>query len=538
MTPPGENNGNGKLIPLDRRNPDDLRFCREVFGFESEARRWFAERDRVYYFPDDMDVEQAREKLDLPAPPSILEVPEPPLPEGPVSQHFLEMPDGTTVTWIRHPSALPQVCRPHWRAHTHLFVVENRQLDFTAYTSIYSYAHLDGADARFRIFGPGGIRWVDYPSRAAALNDALDMSLAVAMKIEVVGTPCAGNKIAVYGDYENVGSTLRALFAAYERMGIIVTSADLGLSIEQLKRWALPVAPTCLVPLGVYQRGIPSAYITADAAFSCLQAMAGLLDSAPKLGDLTVSLQGIGEVGFRMAELMVAEGTRLFITEADPDTRQRFRAGHKPAVEGGQVTFLEDLEGIYDAPADLFVPCALRDILTGENLERLKQARVKMVGGPANNLFPDQVEGPWQYHAAGLPVVPYEGIGAGGVTGVAYSIMTGILGRCPFEPGEKVCMIRDYVAKVMKWSKAYDLPAQVISDRILFRRSLRRRILQQAQADAILEKMRGVFAAGDARMERERIKDITKQGFFSGSGKFEAGGWQFLRTDSVVAGKG
>ena len=102
-------------------------------------------------------------------------------------------------------------------------------------------------------------------------------------------------------------------------------------------------------------------------------------------------------------------------------------------------------------------------------------------------------------------------------------------------------MIQDYVAKVMKWSKAYDLPVQVISDRILFRRSLRRRILQQVQADAILEKMRGVFAAGDARMERERIKDIkdtTKQGFFSGSGKFEAGGWQFLRTDAVGAGTG
>ncbi len=98
-------------------------------------------------------------------------------------------------------------------------------------------------------------------------------------------------------------------------------------------------------------------------------------------------------------------------------------------------------------------------------------------------------------------------------------------------------MIQDYVAKVMKWSKAYDLPVQVISDRILFRRSLRRRILQQVQADAILEKMRGVFAAGDARMERERIKDITKQGFFSGPGKFEAGGWQFLRTDAVGAGK-
>ena len=525
----------GKLILLDRRKPDDLNFCREVFGLENEGQGWFAERDRVYFFPDVIDEPQARRKLDHLTPPSILQVPEPPMPDGPAGQHFLEMPDGTKVRWIRHPSELPEKCRSHWRAHTHLFIIENRQLDFTAYTSIFSYAHLEGADARFRIFAPGGIRWVDYSSKAEAINDALDMSLAVAMKIEVVGTPCAGNKIAVYGDYQNVGPALRALFATYERMGIIITSADLGLSIAQLKRWALPVAPTSLVPLGVYQRGIPSAIITADAAFAGLHAMAGLLDGAPKLSDLTISMQGIGEVGYRMAELMLEEGTRLVISEANPDTRQQFSSAHRAAMDTGQVNFLEDVEGIYDVPADLFVPCALRDILTSENLARLKRANVKMIGGPANNLFPDQIEGPWQYHAAGLPVVPYEGIGAGGVTGVAYSIMTGILGRSPFNPEEKIQMIRDYVAKVMRWSQAYDLPAQVISDRILFRRSLRRRILQQDQADLILEKMRDVLGSGNDTIERELIKDLTKQGFFSGPGRFESGGWRFMNTEVDIA---
>ena len=114
-----------------------------------------------------------------------------------------------------------------------------------------------------------------------------------------------------------------------------------------------------------------------------------------------------------------------------------------------QVSFLEDLDGIYDVRADIFVPCAPRDILTAENLVRLKSAGVKMIGGPANNLFPDQVPGPLQYHEAGIPVVPYEGIGAGGVTRVAYTIMTGIFGRAPFTPEEKIEMIRDYITRVM-----------------------------------------------------------------------------------------
>jgi len=518
----------GKLIPLNRARTADIEFCRQAFGFEAQRRGWFRERDRLYFFPHQISRDQAEDKLKQPAPPSILEVPAPPLPDGPVSSRLLDMPDGTTVDWIRHPSALPAGCRPHWRAHTHLFVVENRDLEFSAYTSIFGYAHLEGADARFRIFGPGGIRWIDYPSKEAALNDALDMSLAVAMKIQVVGTPCAGNKIAVYGNYENVGPVLGALFAVYERMGIIITSADLGLSIAQLDKWALPVAPTCLVPLGVYRKGIPSAVITADAAFAGLHAMAAALEGAPKLGDLTVSMQGIGEVGYRMAHLILETGARLILTEADSDTREQFAKEHPHALAAGQAGFLEDLDAIYDAKADLFVPCALRDILDAENLARLKSAGIRMVGGPANNLFPDQVEGPWQYHAAGLPVVPYEGIGAGGVTGVAYSIMSGIYGRAPFTPEEKIEMIRDYVAQVMNWSQAYDLPAQVVSDRILFRRALRRRILSQAQSDQILERMGRALASGDQQFEQDLISDLTKRGFFYGPGRMASGGWDYL----------
>lgn len=163
LTPSKKSAVTGKLIPLDRRKPDDLNFCREVFGSEKESRGWFTERDRVYYFPDIVDEHQARIQLARPAPPSIFQVPEPPMPDGPASQNFLEMPDGTKVTWVRHPSALPKICRSHWRAHTHLFIIDNRQLNFTAYTSIFSYARLEGADTRFRIFAPGGIRWVMLP---------------------------------------------------------------------------------------------------------------------------------------------------------------------------------------------------------------------------------------------------------------------------------------------------------------------------------------------------------------------------------------
>ena len=112
------------------------------------------------------------------------------------------------------------------------------------------------------------------PARHSGYSDAMDMSLAVAMKIQVVQTPSGGNKITVYGDRRHKPKVLRSIFAAFERLGFIVTSADLGLSLNDLEKYALPVAPTTIVPMGVYQDGIPSALVTADACLPSLQAMA------------------------------------------------------------------------------------------------------------------------------------------------------------------------------------------------------------------------------------------------------------------------
>ena len=92
-------------------------------------------------------------------------------------------------------------------------------------------------------------------------------------------------------------------------------------------------------------------------------------------------------------------------------------------------------------------------------------------------------------------------------------------------------MIRDYIARVMGWSQKYDLPAQVISDRILFRRALRRRILQQSQADQIIDKLRRAFATDESEFESELVCDLTKRGFFKGVGRFESGGWGFVDTE-------
>jgi hypothetical protein len=526
--PPVQKLPEGLFIELDPRSNTDLAFIRDGYGYDAEDRGWFREADRLFALTGVLTQDQVRSKLAAKPPPGALEVPDPPRPSGKLTQPFFTLDDGTDVTWIRHPAALPEACQSRWRHHTSMFVIKNTNPDFTAYTSIYSYASLYGADGKFRIFGPGGIRWIDYPDHETAISDALDMSLAVAMKIQVVRTPNGGNKISVIGDRKDKDRVLRCIFSAYERMGLIITSADLGLSLMDLERSSIDVAPTTMVPMGAFRDGTPSALVTADAAYAGLEAMAASLPRSPDLSECAIAIQGLGEVGLRVADNLIDRGTRLVLGEINPETIAAMRQKHRAAFERGQVRFLEDPETIYDEPVDIFFPCALRDILTGKNLHRFLKAGVKIIGGPANNLFPDQTTGPWAYHRAGLPVVPYEGIGAGGVTGVAYSVMSGVFGQCPFALGDKIGMIRDYVSKVLAWSRRYDLPPQVISDRILFKSAQRRRSITQQKCDEILKLLQWAFAQSNRQLEHQLVLDYSKKGLFYGPGRHPNGGWKYL----------
>ncbi len=515
----------GKIIFLNRNNTLDIEFTREAFGSEAEDEGWFRVNDRIYILDQTIDQAVAMKELQKRPPASILDEDLPDLGiEEPIRELY-QMEDGTIARWIRHPSGIPERCRKHWRDHQILIEFENPELGCTAYHSIHRMAMLEGADSKPRYFAPGGLRWINYPDKGAAISDALDMSLAVAMKIQVTGTPCAGSKVSIFGDYNRKPEILRSIGAAMERLGINISAADLGLSVVDMEKYILPVAPTFTVPLGVYQGGTGAALITYHGVFEGLKGMSESLPGSPSIGDITVSMQGLGEVGFGLARLMLSEGTRLKISEVNHSTIKQFVTEFPEAIASQQVEFLTDPDSIYDCSADIFCPCALRDILDENNLERLLKAGIKMVGGPANNVFPDQVSGPWAYHEAGIFVVPYEGIGAGGTAGVAHSIMTGIYGECPFSTEEKVERIGNYVKKIIQLARTYDLPPQVLSDRILFRRVKRHTTVTRESAYEVMEKLAAAIASGDNKREKKVIEECTKVGFFSGDGRFSNGGW-------------
>ena len=208
------NTGFGKIISLKRDDKLDMEFVQEAFGVEADERGWFRVNDRIYILDQAIDQADALKELQKQPPASILDVDLPELGiEEPIRELY-KMQDGAIARWIRHPSGLPVSCREHWRDHQILFEFENAELGCTAYHSIHRMAALEGADSKPRYFAPGGLRWIDYPDKEAAISDALDMSLAVAMKIQVTGTPCAGSKVSIFGDYSRKPEALRSIGAA------------------------------------------------------------------------------------------------------------------------------------------------------------------------------------------------------------------------------------------------------------------------------------------------------------------------------------
>jgi leucine dehydrogenase len=119
--------------------------------------------------------------------------------------------------------------------------------------------------------------------------------------------------------------------------------------------------------------GDPSPY-TARGVIAALDACAEAQWGSTKLDGRVVSIQGCGAVGAPLARELAARGVRLILCDVDAGRARRL------ADElGGEVV---PPDRIYDAPADVFAPCALGASLNESTIPRLK---CSIVAGSANN---------------------------------------------------------------------------------------------------------------------------------------------------------
>jgi len=224
----------------------------------------------------------------------------------------------------------------------------------------------------------GGTRFYPYASESAALADALALSRAMAYKAACAGLDLGGGKAVIIGDPARDSS--EALLRAYGRFvaslgGRYITACDVGTYVEDMdlvareSRWVVGRSPA-------HGGSGDSGVLTAYGVFEGMRASAARVWGSASLAGRSVAVSGVGKVGARLIEHLLADGASVLASDVNPATIARLRDRY-PEVE-----IVDDPDALIGVAADVYSPCALGGVLTEETVGRL---RAKVVCGGANN---------------------------------------------------------------------------------------------------------------------------------------------------------
>src|SRR5688572_7581317 len=196
----------------------------------------------------------------------------------------------------------------------------------------------------------GGTRFKAYASDQAAIDDALRLSRAMSYKAALAGLPMGGGKAVIIGDPSRIKS--RALLHAFgHRLNAIgaafATGEDVGMSLADAETIA-EVSP--FVAGTSKGEGDPSVH-TATGVVHGLCAVLRRRFGRTDFEGMTVAVQGLGAVGWGVAERLHDRGARLLVADIRGDAVAR-------AADVFRATPVA-VEEIHRAEADIYCPCAL-----------------------------------------------------------------------------------------------------------------------------------------------------------------------------------
>lgn len=261
----------------------------------------------------------------------------------------------------------------------------------------------------------GGMRLWPYATEDAALEDVLRLSRAMTYKSAVARTGLGGGKSVVIADpKDKTGELFEAMGRFVEDFGgTYITAEDVNVGIPDLR--SVQRTTSHVTGLTVEEGG--GGNPRSATALGCFLGVGAALLEATGSADLagrTVAVQGLGSVGFGLAEHVVHAGGSLVAADVDPSRVSR-------AVEelGARAVAPED---VYDVECDVFAPCALGGVLNDETIARLRCA---VVAGAANNQLLDEVRHGEMLRDRAIVYAPDYVINAGGVINISCELRPG-----------------------------------------------------------------------------------------------------------------
>ena len=311
----------------------------------------------------------------------------------------------------------------------------------------------------------GGTRMRLYPSLDDALLDALRLARAMTYKSAMAGMAYGGGKAVIVADprRDKTPALLTAYARAVHRLGgRFHTGTDMGLDGRDI---AVMAAVTPYASHTAPGGRVDAADLAALGVFASIEAAARVLDR-PVRG-LRVAMQGLGEVGGRLARQLAQAGARLIVADVDrPRAERAVRELDAVAV---------DPDAIYDVDADVFSPNAAGSVLTESTIPRL---RCRAVVGAANDQLADERDGD-RLHERGIVYGPDYVVNAGGLLSVLFE--TGDLDEARVTA--RVRGIGETVAAVWSRARGEGAPPHRIADRMAEERLAAGRAARRARPE-------------------------------------------------------
>jgi leucine dehydrogenase len=299
----------------------------------------------------------------------------------------------------------------------------------------------------------GGTRLWQYASDADALTDVLRLSRAMSFKNAMAQLDIGGGKAVILrpeGDFDR-----KAVFAAYGRFletisGTYITAEDVGVSPADMAIIKTQTDYVAGLNEGDNASGDPSP-VTADGIFRGIKIAATRVFGSSDLEGRRISIQGLGHVGYALAEHLAAAGAVLSVADINLDTLAKAKD-----VLGATIVPVGQIHAV---EADIFSPCAMGGAIRHETLGQLS---AKIVAGAANNqlLTPDMDVALKQ---RGILYAPDYVINAGGIINVAAEVSGNY--SAEWVTG-KLDQLEDTLATVFDRAAREDRTTQDVADEI------------------------------------------------------------------------
>lgn len=261
----------------------------------------------------------------------------------------------------------------------------------------------------------GGTRMWNYVSEAEALEDVLRLSAAMTYKASITGLNLGGGKAVIIGDSRKDKSEplMRSFGRFIKNMnGEFITAEELGTTTRDMEYIRMETEHVTGVPESIGGAGNPAPH-TAKGVFLGIKACVKEVFGTDMLAGRSVVVQGIGNVGEHLVELLRAENVEVYISDINEERLQHVARTYKAKPISA--------DKIFGIGADIYSPCALGATVNDNTIAKMKFA---IIAGSANNQLADEQLHGQQLLDKGILFAPDYLINAGGLIS-CYSELTG-----------------------------------------------------------------------------------------------------------------